>query len=451
MWSKRLFARVRQGGRGGRCGRSRASRHRRLHLERLESREVLSADLQAVLADALADHVIPGQTLQVQVTIANAGPDAPETVAVDYYLSDDAVITIADRLVAATVQSAPQPGTAVTWVQTVTVPASVPHAHYFLGIVVTGDGDTAPGNNAVADTDDTAVLYTSLNGSVTYNGQTRAVAIRPYTGAGAPLLDDVPTWIVIHGRNSAPSASNLTQLAASLDGFSPSDQVLALDWSSAAASGLWGGAGENYIKPVAQWASAALTAYGLEAPELNLVGHSWGAYVAAELAERTPGAGSLPAGKVNSIVALDPATDYPGGSYNPAAKNEVNFARNSRSSWALYASGGIYGSAAIASTAQEAMVVTATDHSKLVNVFADLVTLSYAPSTAGAATIGAQFNPDRLLTGTLNLTWKPNSYTSAGRRSATGPFEAVLTATREGLRVKSLKLFNGRTEVVYYA
>jgi pimeloyl-ACP methyl ester carboxylesterase len=336
----------------------------------------------------------------------------------------------------------------VSWTQTVTIPSSVPHGRYYVGILVTAGGDAVPGNNALADTDDTAILSTSLGGTVTYKGQVRSVAIRPYSDNGSPVFDNVPTWIVIHGRNSSPIASNLAQLAASLDGFSPSDQVLTLDWSSAAASGAIGGAGENYIKPVAKWAAAALAAYGLDSTELNLVGHSWGAYVAAELAELQAAAGSLPAGKVNSIVALDPATDYPGGSYNPTAKNEVNFARNSRSSWAFYAYGGLYGSATVASTAHESVVVTAADHSKLVNVFADLVTISYAPTTPGAASIGTQFNPNRLLAGTGNSSWKSNSYTSAAKRSSTGTFEAVIIATSNGLRVKSLKLYNGRAEIV---
>lgn len=59
-------------------------------------------------------------------------------------------------------------------------------------------------------------------------------------------------------------------------------------------------------------------------------------------------------------MALSPAADYPGGSYNPTAANEVNFARNSKYSWAFYASGDFYGSSTTAQTADESFVVTAS-------------------------------------------------------------------------------------------
>jgi len=306
----------------------------------------------------------------------------------------------------------------------------------FVTMAAASGGRTAP---PVTGGFGTSAAEPVLQGTVSCNSKTHTVYLRPSTGNGAMIRNDVPTWIVIHGRNSSPSSANLVQLAAALDGYSISDQVLVLDWSAAAASGLLGGAGENCIKPVATWASSTLAGYGLSPDKLNLAGHSWGAYVAAELAERQPTA------QVNSIVALDPAIDYWGGSYNPTASGEVNFARNSRFSWAFYAYGGSLGSATTASTADESFVVKSTDHSKLVNAVANLVSIINA--RPAARQIDEQFVTQagelRLLVGIPHPSWIPNSYSSSGKRSATGTFEAVITATRDKLGVLSLEFYNG--------
>jgi pimeloyl-ACP methyl ester carboxylesterase len=233
-----------------------------------------------------------------------------------------------------------------------------------------------------------------------------------------------------------------------LDGYRSTDQLLVLDWSAAASSGLIGGAGENYIIPVATWAATALGTYGLSSAELNLAGHSWGAYVATELAERMPAIEGASGGLVNTILALDPAADYPGGSYNPTATNEVNFSRNSNFSWAFFATGGTYGSAATAKTADEAFVITGSDHSKLVNVVANLISISY---TSPSNPVASLFTLDRLLSWQINSLWRANAYDSSGKRSSTGTFEAVIGTTNTGVAVASLRYFNGTSEVTYFA
>ena len=402
----------------------------------LEPRELLSVDLAAVAVHSLAGYAVPGQTLTVQTTVTNKGSDASGSFSVEYRLSKDTAFSSDDTLLGTATETALGAGSTATWNQVLTIPTSALHDKYHVEILVTAAADGTPGNNTAVDSATTSILYTSLSGTVSYNGNTKSVSIYSYTGTATPIFDDRATWIVIHGRNSSPSSSNLVQLETTLDGYSPNDQVLVLNWSTAAASGLLGGAGENYIKPVAKWASSVLTSYGITSDELNLAGHSWGAYVAAELAELEP-ASSLPAGQVNSIIALDPAIDYPGGSYNPTAAGEVNFARNSKFSWAFYASGGFFGSSTTAQTADESFVVKGTDHSNLVNVVANAIAVDY----------GGQFNLNRLLAGVASTAWVANSYDSSGRRPSTGKFEAVLTATSDGLRVSSLKYFNGTTEV----
>ena len=276
----------------------------------------------------------------------------------------------------------------------------------------------AVANHLLTPSSVAAASVTSLTGTVTYNGSVKPVSIHSYI-AGTPIQSNVQTWIVIHGRNSSPDSPNLVNLEKTL---AASDQVLVLDWSSAAASGLLGGAGENYIKPVATWASKTLTAFGLPPDDLNLAGHSWGAYVAAKLAEDEAGA------KVHSIMALDPAIDYPGGSYNPTAPNEVNFALNSNYSWAFYAYGGLFGTPSTAQTANESFVVKGTDHSNLVNVVVNALTVDFA----------GQFDLSRLMGAVYSTAWVQNSYDSSGHRSSSGKFEAVITATSNGLGVYSL-------------
>ena len=91
--------------------------------------------------------------------------------------------------------------------------------------------------------------------------------------------------------------------------------------------------------------------------------------------------------------------------------------------------------------ADESFVVKGTDHSNLVNVVADALAVDF----------GGQFELGRLLAGVASTAWVPNSYDSSGRRSSTGKFEAVLTATSDGLDVYSLKYFNGKTEVTVFS
>jgi pimeloyl-ACP methyl ester carboxylesterase len=379
-----------------------------------------------------------GQSLAVSAQVQNIG-DAPSgAYTVEYRLSTDNVITTADPLLATSQQTALAAGATANLSRSVTVPAATAKGVYYVGIrLVASDANAA--NNTAVDAATTAVYLTSLTGTVTYGGSTKSVAIRPHQGGGTPIFDDRPTWIVIHGRNSSPGVSYLAGLSAAIDGYSAADQLLVLDWSAAAASGWIGGAGENYIIPVGTWMAGKLASYGLTPDELNLVGHSWGAYVAAETAERVPApVGTTP--QVNSIVALDPAADYPGGSYNPTSSGQINFARNAKISWALFATGGAYGSATTAATAHESIVVKGSDHTKLVNVFTDVVRMNYdgRQNAGNTSSIVANLKLQRILAPAQNTTWVLNRYTSSGSRG-TGPFEAVIDAASGGTSLKTFR------------
>jgi pimeloyl-ACP methyl ester carboxylesterase len=305
----------------------------------------------------------------------------------------------------------------------------------------TGAGDSSGSTGAYS----LIVSPIALVGQVANNGVAKTVSIRPFGGGTTPIYTDRTTWIVIHGMNGSPGSSSdrnsIYGLSGVIDGYAVGDQVLVLDWSSAAVSsaGGAGGEGEDYITPVGRWAASALAAYGLPGWRLNLVGHSWGAYVAAEMAEGF--------GEVNSIVALDPAANHPMGNYNPEWPGEVDFARNSRFSWAFFESGtDPWGSTITPLRADESFVVRGSSHTAIVGAFANL--LSLGPDN----NIGSRFRLEWLLNDWASTSWSPNRYDNAGNRSDYGGwYEAVLAADSTGEAVRSLRYFDGQTERTWYA
>lgn len=244
-------------------------------------------------------------------------------------------------------------------------------------------------------TNGTFYLGVSSSGNATYNSITGADSRNGSTGpyklvvspglAGTARVDGVATdypvdllridskaidpsvrtWIVIHGRNSSRTADNIATVASAIAKTRQGEQVITLDWSGAASyKGLAGFGGEDAIQNVAIWAARTLRGAGFVSTNLNLVGHSWGSYVADELAERFPGG-------VDTVTALDAAENVPTG-YSPETPGEINFARNSAFSWAFH-SDGVAGSNVTPVTADEAFVVYNSDHSSVVFLFANLL------------------------------------------------------------------------------
>jgi len=120
---------------------------------------------------------------------------------------------------------------------------------------------------------------------------------------GQPIVDQ-PTWIVIHGRSS--DAKDFYSLAAAIAARQSDYQVLLLDWSEGAADNFPTGLnGAEWIPVVAHWAYEALKGQGLGGEQISLLGHSWGAYIAYDIADAwTDGTHH----GVHSIIALDPAS-----------------------------------------------------------------------------------------------------------------------------------------------
>jgi pimeloyl-ACP methyl ester carboxylesterase len=241
------------------------------------------------------------------------------------------------------------------------------------------------------------------------------------------------TWMPIHGRNASLDAmAEITRgLTASRKGDATrrDDQILALDWS-AASDGFLYSEGEAWIQPVGEWAAKALSSYGFVGSRLNLVGHSWGTYVAAQIAGVMPyEPGPSPRVKVNSIVALDPAKDDPVGPFHPSW---VHFGEVSNCSWAFHSS--FFGSKTTPVTASEAFAVVYDDpngpglfgkHSQVKEMFAYMITNSSAMSNL--------FKLDRLALCEAGP-WVLDGFNSDGNREESGGYEG-----RIGVRDAALK------------
>ena len=302
---------------------------------------------------------------------------------------------------------------------------------FYLGI--SGSGNT--GYDAVTGTGDasastgsyTLVISTGLAGTIRRPGDTTdfPVDLLRFSTNPVSISSNQRTWIVVHGWNSSRSSENIAAVAQSLFQTRPGDQVLTLDWS-AAADTFSPFLAEDSIVPVAQWAAAALNGYGFAGTNLNLVGHSFGSYVADEIAQRIPGG-------VNTIVTLDPAVDVFGG-YDPDANDEVNFARDSLFSWSFHSSS--LGSAYTPTTADEAFLVDSSAdaiaaHSNVVLLFAYML---LHPEDV----VSQYFLITLLLSGTTGP-WVPDQYESSfpGDAPIRG-YEAVIGTTDNGLRPSGL-------------
>jgi pimeloyl-ACP methyl ester carboxylesterase len=256
----------------------------------------------------------------------------------------------------------------------------------------------------------------AITGTVTHDFVTYGVFIEHIAGFAHVIDPTATSWLVIHGRND--SAAGELNLAESIQKARPNDQVLLLDWSGPAASGL-GLTGEAWIVPVAAWAENALAANGFAGSRLNIVGHSWGAYLGEELAARFGSTG------VNSIVALDPPFHIPlDFEYNPE-DGHVNFAAHAGFSWAFRArelTGFLpVGSFVTPQTANEDFTVEGADHQSVIDVFRDLLERSTAVSQF--------FTLDRLMNH-QPLSWLHDRFTFLGTLGFLFPglrvFEAAL-------------------------
>ena len=154
-----------------------------------------------------------------------------------------------------------------------------------------------------------------------------------------PVGDLGQTWVVIHGNGASPDGENIAPLINEIVATADeSDRVIALDWSEAAgltggAVGVGGGNGVSatWIGPTAEETVKLLESeFGIDpnsaSGQLNIVGHSLGSFMSAEigrlyeLGENRLGQEVTTANGigVRTITALDPANpaNVPAGGYD---------------------------------------------------------------------------------------------------------------------------------------
>lgn len=179
-------------------------------------------------------------------------------------------------------------------------------------------------------------------------GQATLVQVAQYN-SNAPIDPTRRTWVLVHGRLNGPG--DMYSVAAAIRERLPSDQILMLNWEDAArvtAGYVAFSNGEQWIEPVGRWVAGMLRHQGFAGTTLNLVGHSWGSYVADEMAEAM--------GRVNLTIALDPAANTIGSAFNPNDAGTIDFGKHARHSVAFHSSRGL-GNEETPGTAREAFVV----------------------------------------------------------------------------------------------
>ncbi|MGK7879850.1 MAG: FG-GAP-like repeat-containing protein [Crocosphaera sp.] len=140
-------------------------------------------------------------------------------------------------------------------------------------------------------------------------------------------IENKETWIIIHGLEG--EAGDFKDLARAIEGYDGdwdggSYQVLTVDWEAArwGIYDLYKAAG--WIDTISEYIKLTIQSWGISPLNINLVGHSLGAYVAYEVSERLGG--------INKLVALNPASTTLGG-YN---HSQVDFNRHSTWSWSFW-------------------------------------------------------------------------------------------------------------------
>lgn len=184
-------------------------------------------------------------------------------------------------------------------------------------------------------------------------------------GETGPATPDVRTWVLAHGWLGSPSSlENIAEAIRDNPNYE-NDQVLAIDWSDA-ASDLNPVNVENAIPDAGEFTAQALIDAGFDGSNVNFIGHSFGAYVAAVAVDAMPA-------QVQSMAALDPGQNLPGG----FDSGDLEFSHHSRFSWAYHASDQ-YSSRSAPTTADEAFFIQIpgselTKHNQVVDFFASVI------------------------------------------------------------------------------
>ncbi|MEJ2649411.1 MAG: hypothetical protein P8016_13510, partial [Sedimentisphaerales bacterium] len=102
--------------------------------------------------------------------VENIGDGVSNGYTIDYYLSQDQAITIWDYHLGQVRREGLEPGTQHSYNTTFQIPPNIPEADYYVGIVVTCQGDTSSANNSGSDSETLEVIHPPnyVCGRVTY-------------------------------------------------------------------------------------------------------------------------------------------------------------------------------------------------------------------------------------------------------------------------------------------
>ncbi|MBD2194224.1 MULTISPECIES: FG-GAP-like repeat-containing protein [Calothrix] len=229
-----------------------------------------------------------------------------------------------------------------------------------------------------------------------------------------PVSSNKKTWLVIHGMDNDPNSTDIKYLASAIDGYEDGDQVFALDWSQAAKSYINPNIGGSWIETAASWAANKLSNWGISSSNINLAGHSLGAYVSAEIAERISGG-------VNRLLVFDPASKTLGlGGYD---SESVNFSAHSQWSWGFYTSS--FGNSGRTTTTDDAFTIgfgynnPIDNHGNGLDLFASMLTRKDSVSSL--------FKLDKM----GQRPWKLDEFDEVGKRFnlGGGKYEGRIEAT----------------------
>jgi len=311
-----------------------------------------------------------GQNINASGRVANSGNSSSGKFYVHYYLSTNDDINSGDYFLGTKYVSSISPGSSRYVSNSLRLPSSLPEGFtarddVFIAMYVDRNNDISESNESNnrnlgvgLDTDKIRLNpMRTVSHSLEWkeanpNGHRSSISVRldrmTHNNSAPNISGDVTTWVVIHGR--ADNRYSFTGMANAIDGYKTGDQVLTLDWSQDAANNtdygvlghLVGLNGAEWIPKVGEWANSQLASLGIHSSKLNLVGHSWGSYVAYEIAKRSSGGN-------DKIIALDPAKKASGYAYQ-----SVNFGAVTKTAWAFYGDG-LYGSSSLAATADVAI------------------------------------------------------------------------------------------------
>jgi hypothetical protein len=155
----------------------------------------------------------------------------------------------------------------------------------------------------------------------------------PQTNEPLVINPSLPTWVVVHGRESSEQVNAIIDLARSL---ADTAQVVMVDWNEAAKDFTYVGLDPlrdaKWTTSVGKWLGSQIDNLGFLHGNISFAGHSHGTYVSFFAAQTLQNLGD----KVQTIVALDPARDpiFVGG----FDESQINFSAVAKNSISLKAS-----------------------------------------------------------------------------------------------------------------